>query len=111
MFLCSRLLVFFTKLLELLNFFFKQSGLQSPSTSSVASTSSNLSSPAFDHESLFRDVDDEIERDYETLERKRDMKHKRPTTPTYRAQMEIIQLKVKKMFTHCYHTSLQRQNH
>ena len=74
---------------------FFQNGLQSPSSSSIASTSSSISSPAFDHESLFRDVDDEIERDYETLERKRDGKKKRPITPTYRAQMEIIQLKVR----------------
>lgn len=69
------------------------SPMQSPSSSSVASSSSGLSSPAFDHESLFKGVDNEIQQDYQTLERKKEQKKKRPTTPTYRAQMEIIQFK------------------
>ena len=58
----------------------------------------SLSSPAlsFDHESLFKDVDNELEKDCETLERKKKASLQRPKSPaTYRAQMEIIQLKVR----------------
>jgi len=72
--------------------------VESPNSSSLNSSSSSmsLSSPAlsFDHESLFKDVDNELEKDCETLERKKKASNQRPKSPaTYRAQMEIIQLK------------------
>ena len=70
--------------------------LATSSTSSIHSPNTNNLS--FDHESLFRDVDNELEQDYEKLEQKKKLKTptrpQRPTTPTYRAQMQIIQLKV-----------------
>ena len=60
------------------------------SSSSISTT--NLS---FDHESLFKDIDNELEHDCEKLEeKKRKSSNKTPTTPTYRAQMQILQLKV-----------------
>ncbi|XP_066930657.1 uncharacterized protein [Clytia hemisphaerica] len=72
--------------------------VESPNSSSLNSSSSSmsLSSPAlsFDHESLFKDVDNELEKDCEKLERKKKASNQRPKSPaTYRAQMEIIQLK------------------
>ena len=68
----------------------------------MTSSTSSISAPhslSFDHESLFKDVDNELEQDYEKLEEKKKKSSsssisKRPTTPTYRAQMQIIQLKV-----------------
>ena len=60
------------------------------SSSSISTT--NLS---FDHESLFKDIDNELEHDCEKLEeKKRKSSSETPTTPTYRAQMQILQLKV-----------------
>ena len=60
------------------------------------SSTSSVSSPnlSFDHESLFKEVDNELEQDCEKMEKKK-KKAKRPTTPTYRAHMQIIQLKVR----------------